>query len=328
MKIYLTSAYDKHPTLDAVRRLAKQDSVQSHQLCESAAESDIILFVENAQFDDYLYKRLREHHLVARYPKKVFIYNEVDKPWAVLPGLYPSMPARFFQKNRQVAFAYFETPNDYVKDIYKNSAHVEREWLFSFVGAMSHRCRKAVMSLSEILPSIQDTSEFNVWHCSADTKAIRGKHYADIMAASEYVLCPRGLGTSSFRLFEAMEAGRAPVIISNQWVEPEIVDWDFAVRIPESKIKSIPSYLASIKDEARERGLAARVAWESVFAPDRIFNSAADSVARLSLQRDQITPKFYFSNIRKILVNGELKFVSAARQVRDRMDDLSPDNAG
>jgi len=54
MKIYLTSAYSEHPTLDVVKRLTTLDSVQAHEVCDSPEEADLILFVENAHFDDYL----------------------------------------------------------------------------------------------------------------------------------------------------------------------------------------------------------------------------------------------------------------------------------
>ncbi len=36
---------------------------------------------------------------------------------------------------------------------------------------------------------------------------------------------PRGIGASSVRIFEAMRAGRAPVIISDDWIVPPVGDW-------------------------------------------------------------------------------------------------------
>ena len=326
MKIYLDSAYTEHATLDVVRKLVKKDVVQSHQVCDSPEDADIILFVENAHFDDYLFRKLRAHPLVRQYPDKVFMFNEVDKPWAVLPGLYPSMPKRFFQENKQTSFAYFETPNDFVKYIYADSANVEREWLFSFVGAQSHRCRKPVIELSSTTPSVQDTSGFDVWHCTDDTKAVQGRNYADIMARSEFVLCPRGIGTSSFRLFESMEAGRAPVVISNQWVAPDFLEWDFAVRMPEHQIHTLPAYLASIKDEARERGEAARAAWEKHFAPDTIFNSAANALEKLKHTQKLASRQVYFQNARKVMIENEVRLIAGARRMRDRWHGLATNN--
>ena len=147
------------------------------------------------------------------------------------------------------------------------------------------------------------------------------------MARSDYVLCPRGIGTSSFRLFEAMEAGRAPVIISNDWVQPGFIDWDFAVRIAENDIGCIPDYLAAIRDEAKDRGRAARAAWEQWFAPDRLFNSAAQVLAELSESRHEACPAVHFQSVRKVMIEGELRFVTTARKLRSRFADVLPDSA-
>lgn len=323
MKIYLTSAYESHNTLDVVRQLASIDAIGSHSVCDNPEEADAILFVENAHFDDYLFKGLRSHPLLQQFPNKVYMFNEVDKPWCVLPGLYPSMPKRFFQENRQVSFGFFKTPNDFVKNIYQPGDTSERQWLFSFVGANSHRTRKHIMELARKDPSIQDTSDFNVWHCSADTKASQGRNYAAVMADSKFVLCPRGIGPTSFRLFEAMEAGRAPVIIADQWVEPNFVNWDFAVRIPERDIATIPQYLNSIAGEAHDRGVAARAAWEAAFAPDRIFNSAIDAIATLKDARRQKMTRIYCENVRMAIIKGEVGFLTTARKMRDRLEGIT-----
>jgi len=325
MKIYLTSAYEVHNMLDALTTLTLSDVVGRHSVCTSPEEADIILFVEDAHFDDYLYKRLRLHPLVKRFPSKVFMYNELDKPWCVLPGLYSSMPRRYFQENRQVAFGFVHTPNEYVKNIHAENKQTDRRWLFSFVGAMSHRCRRHIMALNDLTPSVQDTSEFNVWDCTEDTKASQGMNYAAVMADSQYVLCPRGIGTSSFRLFEAMEAGRAPVIISNQWVEPACVNWDFAVRIPEHDIAYIPEYLRSIADEAYDRGQAARAAWDRTFAPERRFDTMIEGVSSLQESRKAASSAVHFQNIRKVLINSEVKFLHSARRMRDRLNHMASD---
>ena len=50
------------------------------------------------------------------------------------------------------------------------------------------------------------------------------------------------------------------MIIGNQWVPTPHINWDFAVRVDESDIKSIPALLRSISSEAADRGNAARAA--------------------------------------------------------------------
>ena len=50
------------------------------------------------------------------------------------------------------------------------------------------------------------------------------------------MICPRGWGSSSIRLFEVMEMGRVPVIISDAWVN-EAPKWaDFSVRVSEADV--------------------------------------------------------------------------------------------
>jgi len=283
MKIFATSAYATHEMLDALQVMAANDKLGNHSLCNSAEEADVIAFIENTHFNDYLYKTLRQHPLVKQYPEKVFMYNESDKPWSALPGLYCSMPRRFFQHSKQVAFPYLVTPNDFIKDVH--TWDTEKRWLFSFVGSASHRCRREVVELANDSKGVQDTSEFNVWDCTKDTKAAQGINFARTMAETKFMLCPRGIGTSSFRLFETLEAARAPVIIADQWVPTPHIDWDFAVRISERKIHTIPDVLRSIEDEADDRGRAARAAWESAYAPDVLFDTVAESLAWLLEER-------------------------------------------
>lgn len=314
MKILATSAYDTHSMLDALKGYASLDRCANHELVESAEDADAILFVENAHFDDYLFKTVRQHPLVAQYPEKVFMYNEADKPWSALPGLYCSMPRRFFQASRQVAFPYLTTPNDFIKEVY--SWNTERKWLFSFVGSASHRTRKDVIALSQLSNGVHDTSEFNVWDCSKDTKASVGQHFAQTMAESKFMLCPRGIGTSSYRLFETLEAGRAPVIIADHWVPTPHINWDFAVRVGEREIKRIPELLKSIEDEAIDRGHAARAAWESAYAPDVMFDTVGESLAWLLEERREQVNNHPFRKFRKFAISADLALTNFARGVR------------
>lgn len=314
MKILATSAYPFHELLDTFVALAAQDRFGNHTLCDSPEEADVIFFVENAQFDDYLYKAIRKHPLVKQYPQKTFMLNESDNPWSALPGLYCSMPKRFFQHSKQVSFPYLKTPNEYIKDVHKWD--VERRWLFSFVGSISHKCRQDVIALADHSSGVQDTSEFNVWDCTDDVKASQGMNFAMTMAESKFMLCPRGIGTSSYRLFETLEAARAPVIIGNQWVQSPHINWDFAVRVDERDIKSIPTLLRSIEDEAEDRGKAARAAWEIACAPDVIFDTAAESLAWLLEERRFLEASNPFNKLRKVSISADVALINLRRSMR------------
>jgi len=316
MKLLATSAYESHGLLDALCEMATQDTKANHTLVDSAEDADAILFVENAHFDDYLFKTVREHELVKRFPEKVFMYNETDNPWSALPGLYCSMPNRFFQPGKQVAFPYLVTPNDFIKHVH--TWDVERRWLFSFVGSASHRSRKKVLALSKTSEGVHDTSEFNVWDCSKDAKASVGKHFAQTMAESKFMLCPRGIGTSSYRLFETLEAARAPVVIADQWVPTPHIDWDFAVRVSERDINSIPDILRSIEDEAEDRGRAARAAWESAYAPSVLFDTVADSIEWLIEEQRHQAAHHPYRKLRKIAIAADQAVTNLARTVREQ----------
>jgi hypothetical protein len=317
MKLHLTSAYQEHSALDALIRRAHQDSLQRHQLTSSPDEADAILFVENAQFDDYLYDELASHELALRYPEKTFMYNEADTPWPVLPGLYCCMSGNHFDHTSQIASPYITTPNPFVK--YIHSWNAEKRWLYSFVGSSSHRCRKAVLALSEQCGGVMDTSEFDAWNCTEADRHAQGWKFAEHMAQSQFVLCPRGLGPSSARLFEALEAGIAPVIISDQWVPPPHIDWSFAVRVREDQIHTIPARLAAIANESDDRGRAAREAWDLAYAPDRLFNTMAESVGCLLDMRSHTNtlPKPVLANTRRLVVSSEVRLRQMARVCRE-----------
>ncbi len=317
MKLLLTSAYEQHTGLTALKKFAASDRVRRHELCNNPEAADAILFVENTQFDDIFFKHLLSHPLVAKYPHKVFMYNEMDRPWHVLPGLYCCMARKHFDVQQHVAFAYLGTPNPYIHSVYGEDP--DRRWLYSFMGSMSHACRRPIMKLKRQNGYVQDTSDFNVWNSKQRELEVRGRAYADMLAASHFVLCPRGIGTSSIRLYETMQAGRVPVIISDHWVAPPETDWRFAIQVEERRVSSIPGLLNSMVNEAEERGKAARAAWEQSYSPETLFNTAADSIASLLFSRGKHNNNISTlstSGLHKWVASGELLTRTAARRFR------------
>ncbi len=314
MKLYLTSAYHTHSCLDSLRNYAELSSSVNHSVCTEPAEADAIVFIENTQFGDLLFKTLLKHPLVEQYKDNVFMYNEVDRPWDALPGLYCCMTTNNFNPNRHRAFAYLHTPNPYIGSIHKQE--IEKRWLYSFVGSMSHSSRRPIMQLRDDRGYVQDTSDFNVWNSHATELEIRGQSYANILAASQFVLCPRGIGSSSIRLFETMQAGRVPVIISDDWVPPSETDWSFAIKIEERRISSIPGFLKVLQEESPERGLAARKAWEDNYAPETLFNTLGDLLDSLLASDAHKRRTNHGSNLQKWLATGELLTRAAAQRLR------------
>lgn len=89
------------------------------------------------------------------------------------------------------------------------------------------------------------------------------------MRDSDYVLCVRGSGNFSIRLFETMATGRVPVLLETDLVLPcaDVVDWDaICVRVPLAELDRIDQHVASAHRQGPERFAqrqrAARAAWE------------------------------------------------------------------
>jgi hypothetical protein len=284
-RVLLTTAYKPDLALKTLSRSAANDRIGRHTLTDDPSAADVILFVENAHYvDDPYYKRLRWHPFVRKFREKTFMYNETDRPWCVLPGLYCSMPRRSFDRSRQRSFCYAYSVNPFIAEY----ASVEqRDLLFSFLGAPTHKVRRRLYELGDPDAVIENTSYFSVWRALVPREEERhNRDYASVLARSKFILCPRGVGTSTYRLFEAMEAGRAPVLLADQWVEPEGPDWSsFLLRIPEASVADLPEILRRHEQEAIERGARARRAWDDWFAPEVRFHTAVEACASILASR-------------------------------------------
>ncbi len=57
--------------------------------------------------------------------------------------------------------------------------------------------------------------------------------YREHLAKTTYVICPRGSENYSFRMYEALNYGRVPVIVDTDMVLPKQIDWKrLALRVP------------------------------------------------------------------------------------------------
>jgi len=279
MKVLVTSAWGQGRSVEELLRCAELDRFGVHTLTQNPAEAEVILFAETVHFDDPAWRTVKRHPYLARYREKCFLYNEADEPWCVLPGLYCSMPRRAFQPRRQKAFGYLYTMNDKVG----GAAGPERRWLYSFIGAANSAARRRILRIRDARAVLEDTSAFNIWlPMEPEERERRERRYAEVMQGSLFALCPRGAGTSSYRLYEAMRTGVAPVLVSDEWVAPDGPDWGgFMLRVREADVARIPEVLRGREAEAVERGVRARVAWEQYFAGDVKFHRAVEACREL-----------------------------------------------
>lgn len=125
---------------------------------------------------------------------------------------------------------------------------VQKEYLCSFVGSVTHPIRRKI---AETLNAYQDCPiVMKGW--SPSVSQIDLNIFINISLKSRYILCPRGYGLNSFRLYESFQLGAVPVIITDRPFLPwcDELDWNtFSVIIDEENIPNIREILLSIKEE-------------------------------------------------------------------------------
>ncbi len=279
MKVYLLTAYPegaRQPTnfqAQWLRNSARRDPFGKHELAESPEAADLVLFIENHPDDDPLFLRVATHPVWRRFARKAFLYHDSDYAYPFAPGLYPSLTRRHHSPERCGGC-------HYIGRIEENKAlrfaplGERPEYLFSFVGGNNHPVRARLLGLKHPRAFVQDTTGQHAWLLSHTERQAYEQHYNDVLAQSAFVLCPAGLGPSTYRLFETMECGRVPVILSDSWVAPAGVPWETcSLRVPEAAAESIPEMLASVPPErVLEMAANARRVWQSWFSQDVSFH--------------------------------------------------------
>ena len=177
---------------------------------------------------------------------------------------------------------------------------------------------------------IQDSSDYRHWDFNPSyipTKSSPQRDYADIIAKSSFVLCPKGAGASSIRLFETMQASRVPVIIADNWVPlPDVNFNDFAIVIPERNVYETDKIIRARAGEFEKLASEARRTWERICMPGRDAETLLRALIHLRQIRNPGREKFIhaifplielqrltFVTLRKWARALVLKLLSAAR---------------
>lgn len=245
-------------------------------------QAEIILFVE-AHHDDSaggpFFEWIFRHQLYARYPDRVFVHCGMDRIVPLLPGIYPSIDRKNYRRKRMRSGSYLMIDNEHLGN--SPLSTIQPTILGSFVGcARDVEVRHALLKVKHDRLLIKDNGEAFIGAVKAkQTGTIDDmkKQYVESLLASKFILCPRGKGASSIRLFETMEVGRVPVILSDQWVEPEGPNWkDFSIRIAERDVAKVPAILLEREADWPHMAVAARQAWVDYFGDTTIFHHTVE----------------------------------------------------
>jgi hypothetical protein len=257
---------------------ARLDPFRKHTLTDDPSEADLILFAELYGAGAY-FQSVRQHPFVKRFREKCFLFCSNDFIIPFLPGIYASIERRWSSRRTRSGFYQAVSENEFVNF---DPPRDDLTYLYSFLGTVDTApVRPKLATLSHRRSFFQDTSADyrDVLGGKLDAAAMREywQRYAQICKASKFILCPRGMGASSVRLFDTMRMGRVPVILSDQWVEPEGPRWDkFSLRVPEADFSQIPALLERYESKAVEMGMLARAQWEEWFSEPVCFHRVVE----------------------------------------------------
>ena len=252
----------------------------AHTLTADPADADLILFIGSFGMEP---QRLLDHPLYKRWSATSAVYTEDDNYLPLLPGVYCSARLdRSSHAGRVVSYAYVSHNGRYTNPFVESTSSATKTLLFSFQGGSTSLLRKRLFNLTwqrtDVL--IENTSAYFHWDLTQAGREDRQRRYASILARSHFVLCPRGAGAGSIRLFEVMSAGVAPVLLSDDYLLPPHVDWDsFLLRIPEKHLARLPELLEPYRATSAHRGALARQAWLEHFSPAREWDSIVNLCA-------------------------------------------------
>jgi hypothetical protein len=279
-KIFITTTaqnthWDRYArsNYDRIIRAAKAYSGHDHSIASTPSDADCILFVGSSckfHFD------LIESELYRKFPSKSLIFDFQDNTIPRIAGIYMKIPYFLHAPIYKSGFYVRVFDNSLLADEVPFSECI---YLFSFVGRVANcsDIRRRILDLKHTRAHLEDA-----WTHQSD----HDKRYAAILQRSKFVICPRGYGPSTWRLFETMRAGRVPVIVSDEWVAPGGLDWNrFSIRVCEREVDRIPALLEASEGLSEEMGAAAKRAWQQNFSEEKCFGWIAETCTQIQSVR-------------------------------------------
>lgn len=241
-------------------------------------EADLVVYAVPPWPDPQAPETLRSLPLSAL--RRIFLFHQHDDPVPWAPGVYPSIEGPRRLPGTHGGF-YINHHRRGTSVAIVVADHSAAEHLWSFVGtARNAAVRSTLIRLMDDRSLLVDTQDWDQrlrWESHSSSRVNALRTYVDSLPRSKFVVCPRGQGPSSMRIFEAMEAARCPVVIADAWTPPPFVKWpECSIRVRESDVARVPDILREREDEAEALGNVARSEWELWFSPHRRLNFIAE----------------------------------------------------
>lgn len=277
--------------------LAANDRFGIHALVDRPEDADIILFTEFHFLRDWRAREIRFHPVRRRFPESSYCYDERDYPWPALPGIFVGERADRLIGSFQVPW-FFAAPSDAALEL-MSKPPVEPDLLFSFVGSPTSPLRDTLFCMPPHPRGlIERVDGFQFFEPGSRDFVARIARHVELVRRSKFVLCPYGHGPATLRVYEAMAAGRVPVILSDEWLPPVGPDWgSFSVRWPERMALQVPAFLESIEDRYEAMARGALRAFGEWYRPEVSFHSVVEALRPLVDGR--IAMQFPFTGVRR-----------------------------
>lgn len=102
----------------------------------------------------------------------------------------------------------------------------EKKFKYGFIGSCGYAGRDVFKDLSLDSFLFEDNRR-QIWNMSRDDKHQSVIEYLTKLSECEYIFAPRGIGSSSFRLYEAMSVGCIPIVTGMiEYPFESCVKWD------------------------------------------------------------------------------------------------------
>jgi Exostosin family len=272
VRVFLTTS--DHPAMaDRITEMAAALTrlAPAFEPADGPEGADIILLVEP------FYNKFRSHigvlrqlDVLRRFPNRCFVYEACARPVTFLPGLYVSLPRRRHDGRRTRSAVPWTVLDPRVRENVIAATRDEPELLFSFRGFRSAGVRTAIFESWRSSNDVRVSETTRWWNYSTGERD--QVDYLTEIRISKFVLCPRGLGTSSNRLYEVMQLGRVPVILADDWDEPGGIPWgSFSIRVSESRVAELRAILERHAPVAAEMGAQALAAWREFCEPGPVL---------------------------------------------------------
>lgn len=258
----------------------------SHILAEDHHKAGLILVLEPSIIQNYRHyaAELVNHPVIQEYPERCYTYNGCDRPWPILPGMYVSLDKDASDPLLHCGGPHVDYPNAHVQDMAVSTKETtySKGRLACFRGSKNSAVRNKLFNLAEA-GKFSDAVNISPSIGSYFANGEEGqKKYVEEILDHAFSMAPSGNGPSSFRIYEIMSLGRAPVIIADSWMKPRNIPWaECSLTVAESDVLNIESILEKKVHLADQLGSKAKSVYQENFAPDAILKYILYSLEQL-----------------------------------------------